>query len=321
MGTITRKPLPATKRKDATKPKGPSQQTDAYWDSVGCKATPLWSRLQQQAEQLKKDEQGFVRRYWDLGEELDSLKEEIKDHNKKKKGEEPRRSFDEEAKLALGSKARVYRVQKIYAFFGEGQKQGGAKASAWPYTLSDLLDVIQEMGQPKINQKRAIMAQIDKGGDFDTLLDSIGKWIETQKAAKAKKREQEKAAVEAARKAAQDKSLKDAIAAQKNGQGSPPDKPKKAEPKKAESAKAEAEQSEPPEDEDEGYDHEQWEEPKADDATDAVCRDLISRFHKDVGQAIAHLIETFWDWDKARDFISDEWERRSPFPKRVEVEV
>ena len=84
----------------------------------------------------------------------------------------------------------MYRVQNIYTFFGEGQK-GGAKASAWPYNLSDLLDVIREMGMPQTNQKRVklpqtIMAQIDKSGDFDTLIESIGKWLEDKKAAQAK---------------------------------------------------------------------------------------------------------------------------------------
>jgi len=71
---------------------------------------------------------------------------------------------------------------------------------------------------------------------------------------------------------------------------------------------------------DETYDHKQWEEgdegpeKQADDATDAVCRDLLGRFNSDVGQAIAHLIEHYWDWDKARDWMSDQWEQRSPLP-------
>jgi hypothetical protein len=214
-------PKPTTKRKDAAKPKGAPATPMAtavadYWQSAGCEASPLWISLNQKSTQLDQEERAHVRRYWDMGEELASLKEEVDDHNKARKGKDvPRRSFDAEAKLALGSKARVYRVQNIYDFFGKGQKKGGAKASAWPYTLSDVLEVIREMGMSQANQDRVklpqtIMAQIDKSGDFDALLKSIGKWLEDKKAAKAKERQQDKAAAEAAKEAAQKKALSEA---------------------------------------------------------------------------------------------------------------
>lgn len=305
MGTISK---PPSKRGTVrSKPKGDVEKTASYWDSVGCRATPLWLRIRQTSDRLMKDERSFVRAYWDLGEELESLKEEIKDYNKTRKGDEPRRSFDAEATFALGSKARVYRVQNIYAFFGEGQKQCGAKASKWPFTLSDLLGVIQEMGPPQANQKRFVMERIEKGSDYDALIDSISTWLEDRKAAKAKERERAKAATQA-------NSLANAVAAQRKGQEAA-----KNNGHGRGLGKPQASDSQ-----DVGYDHQQWEEgdggseKQADDETNAICHDLIGRF-KNVAEAIAYLIENFWGWDDARDFIADEWERRSPLPNCVEA--
>ena len=54
------------------------------------------------------------------------------------------------------------------------------------------------------------------------------------------------------------------------------------------------------------------------DTTAAACRDFLSRFNRDVVQAIALLIEHYWDWDQARDWMADQWEQRHPLPKRTE---
>jgi len=115
------KPKTAT-RKDATKGKGLPQEVAAYWGSVGCTPRPYGKAFNNRLTTLPKMSEHLSAAIGMWGgprllEGGDSRAQQDKE------GQGTRRSFDAEAKLALGSKARVYRAQNIYVFFGAGQKQ------------------------------------------------------------------------------------------------------------------------------------------------------------------------------------------------------